>query len=285
MLGVLLLVATGEHVRDGPVDFDGCSRAGDVRALSGQEAGDVCWPAGASRRANCDGRQQEFLRSDEQELDRPVEVDRCGQAGSVQASVGNTCIGPASQLETTIQLWRRYTVRRRRLHAGDDEKTQATDVQGATPSARAPAGELQEGTVPAIIHSSKSPTRHGCQANGTLDSSNISSCTKDAVFDSSQYLLAHGPPSPLYVQRRMVQLARERYERALASAERLHPGKTVTFPMTFPMMTFAGFEKARSWEAGGGFYFIAPRGGKKEMRQQGDAALDEAMDETDLLEY
>ena len=307
---------------------------------------------------------------------------------------------------TTIQLCRRYTVWRRQLHAGDDEKTQATDVQGATPSARAPAGELQEGTVPAIIPSSKSPTRHGCQANGTLDSSNISSCTKDAVFDSSQYLLAHlatqpylprrdgsrpdaglpygyrcpsgafdavawydawlrgaslrglpvdsddsdsaddtysdfddprsraqlvtrwlhqvlstdfvrmkaaltkvphsiddfeidarlpadeqlnifarygwldGPPSPLYVQRRMVQLARERYERALASAERLHPGKTVTFPMTF-----AGFEKARSWEAGGGFYFIAPRGGKKEMRQQGDAALDEAMDETDLLEY
>ena len=38
-------------------------------------------------------------------------------------------------------------------------------------------------------------------------------------------------------------------------------------------------------KAGGGFYFIAPRGGKKEMRQQGDAALDEAMDETDLLEY
>ena len=37
--------------------------------------------------------------------------------------------------------------------------------------------------------------------------------------------------------------------------------------------------------AGGGFYFIAPRGGKKEMRQQGDAAPDEAMDETDLLEY
>ena len=53
-------------------------------------------------------------------------------------------------------------------------------------------------------------------------------------------------------------------------------------------MAFAGFEKARSWEAGGGFYFIAPRGGKKEegwMRQQDDAALDEAMDETDLLEY
>ena len=37
--------------------------------------------------------------------------------------------------------------------------------------------------------------------------------------------------------------------------------------------------------AGGGFYFIARRGGKKEMRQQGDAALDEAIDETDLLEY
>ena len=67
-----------------------------------------------------------------------------------------------------------------------------------------------------------------------------------------------GPPSPLYVQRRMVQLARERYERALASAKRLHPGKTVTFPMTF-----AEFEKARSWEAGGGFYFIAPRSGGK----------------------
>ena len=96
----------------------------------------------------------------------------------------------------------------------------------------------------------------------------------------ARYGWLDGPPSPLYVQRRMVQLARERYERALASAERLHPGKTVTFPMTF-----AGFEKARSWEAGGGFYFIAPRGGKKEMRQQGDAALDEAMDETDLLEY
>ena len=64
-----------------------------------------------------------------------------------------------------------------------------------------------------------------------------------------------GPPSPLYVQRRMVQLARERYERALASAKRLHPGKTVTFPMTF-----AEFEKARSWEAGSGFYFSSRRG-------------------------
>ena len=78
---------------------------------------------------------------------------------------------------TTIQWWRR-------LHISDDEKPQATDVQGATPSARAPAD--QEGTVPAII-SSKSPTRHGCQANGALHGSNISSCTKDAGLDSSLY--------------------------------------------------------------------------------------------------
>ena len=48
-----------------------------------------------------------------------------------------------------------------------------------------PPGD-QEGTVPAII-SSKSPTRHGCQANGALDGSNISSCTKDAGLDSSLY--------------------------------------------------------------------------------------------------
>jgi len=33
-------------------------------------------------------------------------------------------------------------------------------------------------------------------------------------------------------------------------------------------MTFAEFEKARSWEAGSGFYFIAPRSGGKGMRQQ-----------------
>jgi len=79
---------------------------------------------------------------------------------------------------TTIQWWRR-------LHISDDEKPQATDVQGATPSARAPAGD-QEGTVPALI-SSKSPTRHGCQANGALDGSNISSCAKDAGLDSSLY--------------------------------------------------------------------------------------------------
>ena len=72
-----------------------------------------------------------------------------------------------------------------REHTSEDEKPQATDVQGATPSARAPAGD-QEGTVPAII-SSKSPTRHGCQANGALDGSNISSCTKDAGLDSSLY--------------------------------------------------------------------------------------------------
>ena len=50
-------------------------------------------------------------------------------------------------------------------------------------------------------------------------------------------------------------------------------------------MIFAEFEEARSWEAGGGFYFIAPRGGKKETRQQDDAALDEAMDGSDLFEY
>ena len=72
-----------------------------------------------------------------------------------------------------------------REHTSEDEKPQATDVQGATPSARAPAGD-QEGTVSAII-SSKSPTRHGCQANGALDGSNISSCTKDAGLDSSLY--------------------------------------------------------------------------------------------------
>ena len=79
---------------------------------------------------------------------------------------------------SNLQWWRQ-------LHTSDDEKPQATDVQGATPSARAPAGD-QEGTVPAII-SSKSPTRHGCQANGALDGSNISSCTKDAGLDSSLY--------------------------------------------------------------------------------------------------
>ena len=298
---------------------------------------------------------------------------------------------------TTIQrAWQR------RLHTSDDEKPQTTDVQGATPSARAPAGD-GEGTVPAII-SSKSPTRHGCQANGALDGSNISSCTKDADFDSSLYLRAHlatqpwrpprsgrqpdahlpyayrcppgafnavawydawlrgaslrgqpvdsddsdsaddtcndlheprsraelvtrwlhqvlstdvermrtaqtkvpysiddfeidarlpaveqlkifarygwldGPPSPLYLQRRMVQLARERYECALARAKRLHPGKVVTFPKTF-----AEFERARSWEAGGGFYFVAPRGGGKGVPQD-DFALDEDIDETDFFE-
>ena len=91
--------------------------------------------------------------------------------------------------------------------------------------------------------------------------------------------LLDGPPSPLYVQRRMVQLARERYERALARAKRLHPGKVVTFPKTF-----AEFEKARSWEAGGGFYFIAPRGGGKGVPRQDDFALDEDIDETDFFE-
>ena len=77
----------------------------------------------------------------------------------------------------------------------------------------------------------------------------------------------------------MVQLARERYERALARAKRLHPGKVVTFPKTF-----AEFEKARSWEAGGGFYFIAPRGGGKGVPRQDDFALDEDIDETDFFE-
>ena len=98
-----------------------------------------------------------------------------------------------------------------REHTSEDEKPQATDVQGATPSARAPAGD-QEGTVPAII-SSKSPTRHGCQANGALDGSNISSCTKDAGLDSSLYSRAEClaavtiqraalPPSSLAASRR-----------------------------------------------------------------------------------
>ena len=55
--------------------------------------------------------------------------------------------------------------------------------------------------------------------------------------------------------------------------------------MTFPK-TFAEFEKARSWEAGGGFYFssIAPRGGGKGVPQQDDFALDEDIDETDFFE-
>ena len=48
-----------------------------------------------------------------------------------------------------------------REHTSEDEKPQATDVQGATPSARAPAGD-QEGTVPAII-SSKSPRGTGAR--------------------------------------------------------------------------------------------------------------------------
>ena len=74
-----------------------------------------------------------------------------------------------------------------------------------------PPGD-QEGTVPAII-SSKSPTRHGCQANGALDGSNISSCTKDAGLDSSLYSRAEClaavtiqraalPPSSLAASRR-----------------------------------------------------------------------------------
>jgi hypothetical protein len=94
----------------------------------------------------------------------------------------------------------------------------------------------------------------------------------------ARYGWLDGPPSPLYLQRRMVQLARERYERALARAKRLHPGKVVTFPKTF-----AEFEKARSWEAGGSFYFIAPRGGGKGVPED-DFALDEDIDETDFFE-
>ena len=46
--------------------------------------------------------------------------------------------------------------------------------------------------------------------------------------------------------------------------------------MTFPK-TFAEFERARSWEAGGGFYFVAPRGGGKGVPQD-DFALDEDID-------
>ena len=81
-----------------------------------------------------------------------------------------------------------------------------------------------------------------------------------------------GPPSPLYLQRRMVQLARDRYERALARAQSLHPGFTVTFPKTF-----AEFTKAPCRD--GEFYFLKPcgLGGHR-------AALDDTLDEMDLLE-
>ena len=238
---------------------------------------------------------------------------------------------------------------------------------------------------------------HGCQANDTLDGGNISSCAKDADFDSSSYLLAHcatapwvarpgrqpdahlpyayrcppgafdavawydawlrgaslrglpadsdgsesaddeandlddprsraqlvtrwlhqvlstdykrmktalkqvpfsiydfeidarlpaaaqlatlaaygwldGPPSPLYLQRRMVQLARDRYERALARAQSLHPGFTVTFPKTF-----AEFTKAPCRD--GEFYFLKPRGVGGHR-----AEFDNKLDEMDLLE-
>ena len=56
--------------------------------------------------------------------------------------------------------------------------------------------------------------------------------------------------------------------------------------MTFPK-TFAEFEKARSWEAGGGFYFIAPQGSGKGVPQDDfalDEDIDEDIDETDFFE-
>ena len=50
-----------------------------------------------------------------------------------------------------------------------------------------------------------------------------------------------------------------------------------------------GVREGTQLGGGCGFYFIAPRGGKKETRQQDDAALDEAkqeaIDGTDLFEY
>ena len=61
-----------------------------------------------------------------------------------------------------------------------------------------------------------------------------------AKMSSSRSLLATGgwmdrlALSALYIQRRMVQVWRETesYKRALASAKRLHPNKTMTFPKT-----------------------------------------------------
>ena len=82
----------------------------------------------------------------------------------------------------------------------------------------------------------------------------------------ARYGWLDGPPSPLYVQRRMVQLARERHERALARAQSLYPDKTVTFPMPF-----AEFEKARCRD--GEFYFIAPRGSRKKVRPCGSRIM------------
>ena len=81
-----------------------------------------------------------------------------------------------------------------------------------------------------------------------------------------------GPPTPLYLQRRMVQLARDRYECALARAQSLHPGFTVTFPKPF-----AEFTKAPCRD--GEFYFLKPRGVGGHR-----AEFDNKLDEMDLLE-
>ena len=77
--------------------------------------------------------------------------------------------------------------------------------------------------------------------------------TQLATF--ARYGWQDGPPSPLYIQRRMVQLARERYERALATAERLHPNSIVTFPGTFDEFRKAPYRD-------GQFYYLKPRGRK-----------------------
>ena len=97
----------------------------------------------------------------------------------------------------------------------------------------------------------------------------------------ARYGWLDGPPSPLYVQRRMVQLARERYERGRAG-ERRTPAPRQDRDLPDGLR---GVREGTQLGGGCGFYFIAPRGGKKETRQQDDAALDEAMDGSDLFEY
>ena len=93
----------------------------------------------------------------------------------------------------------------------------------------------------------------------------------------ARYGWTDGPPSPLYLQRRMVQLARERYERALAAAERDHPNLIVTFPRTFDEFQKAPYRN-------GQFYFLKPRG-RTNGRVHEDDSLDEHDDDVEHDEY
>ena len=77
----------------------------------------------------------------------------------------------------------------------------------------------------------------------------------------------------MHMRERMVGLAAERHMRALARAESAHPGKIVTFPMTFK-----DFTKAPCRD--GSFYFLAPRGHGRHQAHQG--ALGDDLDEADL---